>query len=301
MKTWKLNPDDAPWFDRPNALELLEARRAQEQLGEEDYALLRRWVEEGYAVVPGVVGDDLIASMQRDLEDLWTAARPLEGLVIQGLKHAPDAAPVNLSHAELVSLEGARRFQMRDASNWRIPGFQRYSAGAGAISNHPELLRLTSLICGRPSSPAYTLNFMYGSEQSLHQDTTAFHVFPPNYLVGAWVACQDISPDSGPLAYYARSHREPLFHRFDNYPQTNFKTAPPGVVEEYKEYVERVSARYERSLFLARRGDVLLLHGMLLHGGTPINDRALTRRSYVVHYIPPGMDVWEEIEGPFNW
>jgi hypothetical protein len=32
-----------------------------------------------------------------------------------------------------------------------------------------------------------------------------------------------------------------------------------------------------------------------------VTDRRLSRRSYVCHYIPPGMDVASKIEGPFNW
>ena len=36
--------------------------------------------------------------------------------------------------------------------------------------------------------------------------------------------------------------------------------------------------------FTCRRGDAFIWHGGLVHGGTPIDDAAKTRRSFVVHY-----------------
>jgi hypothetical protein len=36
--------------------------------------------------------------------------------------------------------------------------------------------------------------------------------------------------------------------------------------------------------FLARKGQVLLWHGCLVHGGSPVADASKTRRSFVVHY-----------------
>ncbi len=38
-------------------------------------------------------------------------------------------------------------------------------------------------------------------------------------------------------------------------------------------------------MFCPKRGDVLLWHGNLPHEGTAVNSPALTRKSYVTHYI----------------
>src|SRR5262249_44763304 len=145
----------------------------------------------------------------------------------------------------------------------------------------------------------YTINFTHGSEQELHQDTAVFHVVPPNYLVGAWLACEDISSDSGPLVVFPGSHRSPMFPEFDDYPQTNLRTSPSP--QRYAGFVHTVSEQYVPTEFLPKKGEVLLWHGMLIHGGSPVRDRSQSRRSYVCHYIPPGMDVSGSVQGPFNW
>jgi ectoine hydroxylase-related dioxygenase (phytanoyl-CoA dioxygenase family) len=36
---------------------------------------------------------------------------------------------------------------------------------------------------------------------------------------------------------------------------------------------------------MAKKGDVLLWHAMLIHGGAPINDLAVTRWSMACHYF----------------
>ena len=66
---------------------------------------------------------------------------------------------------------------------------------------------------------------MTGSEQALHQDMAVFHIWPCNFLIGAWIACEDVAEGSGPLVLYPGSHRAPFFPGFTQYPQTNLRTA----------------------------------------------------------------------------
>jgi phytanoyl-CoA hydroxylase len=143
------------------------------------------------------------------------------------VRRRADGEPRKLSHAELLALGTEEREWGGDNSRWRIRGFNNFSEGARRVFENAELNRLCSLVFNCPARPGYTINFMYGSEQELHQDTAVFNIMPPNYLIGVWVACEDVAEDSGPLVLYAGSHREPLFAGFDNYPQTNLRTASP--------------------------------------------------------------------------
>lgn len=301
LRQWTANPNSSPWFDRPDAIELLAKRRRRERLSDADYQRLHQWTTEGYFVVPGLIGNRLIDSMMKDLDGLWTADEPYPGLHVEGLSVGPGVPGAKVSHAEVCAMAPSVRTEARDRSNWRIHGFPRFSDSSRLIFVDQELRRLASLIFGVPADPGYAINFMYGSTQTEHQDTAVFHVFPPNYLAGAWIACEDISPDSGPLMYYPRSHREPLFDGFPNYPQTSLKTASADVTQRYHDYAVHLARKYERHLFVAKKGDVLFWHGMMLHGGSEVRNPKLTRRSFVIHYVPPGMDVSDQIVGPFNW
>ena len=142
---------------------------------------------------------------------------------------------------------------------------------------------------------------MAGSEQALHQDMAVFHIHPRNYLIGAWIACEDITPESGPLVLHPGSHRAPLFPGFTDYPQTNLRTADGDTHRRYEEYVRGITARCERREFVARKGQVLFWHGMLVHGGAPVTRRGTTRKSMVLHYTVRGADRASEVQGPFNW
>jgi ectoine hydroxylase-related dioxygenase (phytanoyl-CoA dioxygenase family) len=296
----KDEPAGPPWFDRPDALTLLEKRRKKESLSDPDFELLRHWVEHGYVVARDLVPTEHIDGMMTDLDNLWTTTTPIENLSIDGLVLHPEDPPA-MTHSKLVAADPATKEKLKRECHWRIHEFISYSKSALEIYRNQKLIQLSSLILGRRADPNYTINFAYGSTQNLHQDTAVFAVFPMNNILGAWLACEDIDRDSGPLVYYPGSHRENLFAQFDNYPQTNLRTCPRDMFAEYERYVEMVSQRYERKTFIARKGECFLWHGMMIHGGDAIRNPNLTRRSYVCHYIPPGMNKHSELKGPFNW
>jgi phytanoyl-CoA hydroxylase len=289
-----------PWFDRPDALQLLEARRKTERLSDFEFESLRHWAEHGYLVLRDVIPSSDVDGMLGDLERVWDAQEPIESLVIESVKLNPTDPP-GLPHKKLVTLDRETRHDLKSNQNWRVHGFHLFSESARRIFNNAPLARWASLILDRKANPYYTINFSYGSTQELHQDTAVFYVWPANYLVGAWLACQDIHQDSGPLVYYEGSHRSQLFPRFDDYPRTNLKNCDPTLVGPYAAYLHDIATRYERKTFIARRGEIFLWHGMLIHGGDAIRNPKLTRHSYVCHYIPPACEKSSEAKGPFNW
>jgi phytanoyl-CoA hydroxylase len=107
--------------------------------------------------------------------------------------------------------------------------------------------------------------------------------------------------ESGPLVYYPGSHRRPAFDGFPGYPLENLRTASAATVHAYQQHTDTEALGFERRQFLARTGDVLFWHGMLIHGGDAISVPGITRKSYVLHYLPAGVDVWDQVTGPSNW
>ena len=299
-KVWPQAPSDVPWFDRPDAMETLDRRYAEGRCTQEQYEWLHKWVVDGYFVARGAVDLDLIDGMLNDLDQVWTASEPVDGLRIEEIRIRPEEPP-GVAHADLLQLDLEKRLALRAASTWRVHGFHLHSQNGAAIYANDKLRELCSLVLDAPAEPQYTINFMYGSRQNLHQDTAVFHLHPANYLVGIWLACEDISPDSGPLIYYPGSHKERMFDRFDNYPQTNLRTCSQEDVRSYESWLQGLAGNYEQESFIAQKGDVLLWHGMLIHGGGEVRRPELTRKSYVCHYVAQGKNKHQEIEGPFNW
>ena len=287
------SPNALPWFDRPDALERIGTGP--------DAARLRTWVEDGYVVVDGVVDPADVDAMVATLDGLWDAPAPIPHLVLLDLREAPDAPARPVAHAEVLGWDPARRERVRAASDWRIHGFHYLDACARRLFWSAGLRDLASRIFGRRARPFAAINFMKGSKQHLHQDMGVFHIYPHNFLIGAWIACEDVGADSGPLVVYPGSHRAPFFRGFTDYPQTNLRTADDAQAAAYERYVEEVAQRFPRHEFLARKGQVLLWHGMLVHGGAPVTRPETTRKSMVIHYTVRGADRAKEVRGPVRW
>lgn len=136
--------------------------------------------------------------------------------------------------------------------------------------------------------PFSTINFIRGTEQPMHSDYIHFGSKPELYLAGAWVALEDINPDSGPLGIVKKSHKSPIIFfediGFDNFPRNikevkSFYTA----YEEYlKEYIKKNKLEIEYPSL--KRGDCLIWQANLFHGASKINNSDLTRWAQITHY-----------------
>jgi hypothetical protein len=68
----------------------------------------------------------------------------------------------------------------------------------------------------------------------------------------------------------------------------------------YLEHLKRKVSEnhWGREVFLPRKGDVLMWHGALIHGGTPMKNRRLTRKSFICHYT--SLESHHEFSGQAN-
>lgn len=297
---WNEIEAELPWFEQRNALQLVDELVATHGLSEQERGYLQKWVTDGYFIVENCIDPELIQQFSNRIEDAWTTQTAIPGLqvsdvVLNGHLH------VHIKHEDLIRAGMDERLAAKRVSNWRIGEYHLYEETARQIFYLERLKRLTSLIFNREAHPHFSLTFSKGSQQLLHQDTCVFHVWPRNYLIGVWIAVEDIHPDSGPLVYYPGSHREPLFGEFDNYPQTQRRTSSQDQSNRYDHYVSQIAQKYERREFTPRAGSALFWHGMLIHGGSPIRQPQLSRKSFVIHYMPDGCNVAGKVQGPFNW
>lgn len=165
----------------------------------------------------------------------------------------------------------------------------RQSDSVRDLALNPVVLdHLTELYDDDPL-PFSTINFSNGTEQPLHSDYVHFGSQPELMLAGVWVALEDISPESGPLAVVPKSHELPIFYFEDH----NLSTFPPKSLSDVKAnytFYERwvvnqlVESDLETVTPVLKAGEALIWAANLLHGAGKIFDRSLTRKSQVTHY-----------------
>jgi hypothetical protein len=298
-KRWPQDSSLLPWYDRDDWAQSLAEMHCT-GLGTRDEAMLQKWCEDGYVVVPGLIDDHLVDAFVREIDDVWERDAAIDDLAVSDV-HLDEGYRVHVPHSELVLIEAAKRQEIKARSNWRIGQYHLFSKAARQIFDHPEITRIASRIFARPGEPRFSLMFSKGTEQGLHQDTCVFHIFPRDFMMGVWIACEDITHESGPLEYYPGSHRTPLFAEFVDYPQTNRRTSDPEQSRRYDEYVVNLAKGFKKHELLVRKGDVMFWHPMLIHGGCPRIDRQATRKSFVIHVIAEGCDMGGRVKGPFNW
>jgi hypothetical protein len=168
-------------------------------------------------------------------------------------------------------------------------GWQQHPA-VRRLALQPRVLAVLRQLYGREPFAFQTLNFAVGSEQPFHSDAVHFHCEPHGFMCGLWIPLADVEPDSGPLLYYPGSHRLPYRSA------ASLGLTPEQVAAEphpqrffeptWQEDVERLGL--EREIFLPRRGEALIWHANLLHGGSAVKNRRARRWSLVVHYYFKG-------------
>jgi len=161
-----------------------------------------------------------------------------------------------------------------------------------AVASHPAVLDVLRVLYGREPYPFQTLNFLNGTEQSTHSDTIHFSSLPSGFMCGVWMALEDVTLRQGPLHYYPGSQRLPELDYEDiGVPAVTgaMNWENPGTRTAYAQYERHIGALaretgLRREELAIARGTFLIWSANLLHGGSPRDDRTLTRKSQVTHY-----------------
>jgi len=165
------------------------------------------------------------------------------------------------------------------------------------ITYDKRLTGLLGFILDKEVVPFQTINFLYGSNQRAHSDSIHMTTYPLGYLIAVWIALEDTQPDNGPLFYYPGSHRLPYLLNSDF---NEGETALQLGKKDYVDYEDKIAQQIEQlslqpEVFLAKKGDMLIWHANLIHGGMPVKNPALTRKSMVIHYYAKDVIKYHEI------
>lgn len=165
------------------------------------------------------------------------------------------------------------------------------------VTKDPIISQLLNFLLDKEMVPFQTINFINGSGQRAHSDSVHMTTYPLGYLTAIWVALEDVHPDSGPLFYYPGSHKLPFLLNNDWNAGSSFLSLGKHDYPDYEDMVEELieKNKFSRKELIAKKGDVLIWHANLVHGGAPIRNPALTRKSMVVHYYASDVIKYHEI------
>ena len=183
----------------------------------------------------------------------------------------------------------------------KLVNFHIYSEAARSLLLDPQRMALLDVLFGYEAVLWTSLTFEYGTEQRLHRDSPHFDTRPPGFYFGVWTALEDISPEAGPLAFIPGGHRLPTSYDIQARTKEYLASKDPEEPIDY-EYLLEVFFRdtdqqCEKAGLKAqsveiKKGETLIWHHWMPHGGSRALNPELTRRSMVGHYIPKGVAVF---------
>jgi hypothetical protein len=266
-----------PWLDRPDAAAKIEERLATSQITEAQAQQCRNWERDGYLVLPRLFDPETI-------DAVWNS---YEKAIASGKITLPP---------EPISTDDP------------YPGrYLNPHSKCGAfcrILKHPGLLAWLQLLMERTPKPLQTIASHKGSQQAAHSDSIHMTTYPLGYLTAAWVAMEDIDPDSGPLVYYPGSHKLPyIFSKDVDISEADFKSH--GYTEYQKKYEpfiqqELIENQIAPHYFHAQKGDVLIWHANLIHGGSPRKNIHLSRKAVVCHFFVKGSFAYHDLAASWS-
>ena len=165
------------------------------------------------------------------------------------------------------------------------------------ITLEKRLTDILEFILDKEVVPFQTINFLRGSNQRAHSDSIHMTTYPLGYLIAVWIALEDTTMENGPLFYYPGTNRLPyLLNENFNEGETLISLGK----KDYKDYEDVLEdlikqKNLQPQIFLAKKGDVFIWHANLIHGGLPVKNIDLTRKSMVIHYYAKDVIKYHEI------
>ncbi len=229
------------------------------------------WNDNGYLILDGFFGDDDLVQFEQDVADLLRARKERAGSITIDV---------------LTGSESGRRL-LRDVSDaalthpYKLNDLFLELDSCRALTLNARLVAVMRDLLGGEPLIINSLSFRQGSQQPPHFDT--YYMPPPqeNAMVVSSICLEDHSTSSGPLTYFPGSHKIPAY-RFSNGGLNAIDDEMQAATDFAMAEIRARGLRREE--FVGKRGDVFLWHAQLYHGGTPIADESLTRRTLVTHY-----------------
>jgi ectoine hydroxylase len=253
---------DIPWMDKDVSLEEIKQKLQRTNFSEEVKQAILSWKENGYIILKNFFSNEVVDAVNKEIEDLL-AAKKIEFTLGNKVMFAN-------KKSELIQ----------------------------NITVQKNVTDILDFILGKKVIPFQTINFITGSQQHAHSDSIHMTTYPLGYLTAIWVALEDVDETNGPLSYYPGSHKLPyiLNHNYER----GGNALTVGADSNYLKYEEKIgevvkTTNFPKQIFKAQKGDLLIWHANLIHGGEKITRQGSTRKSMVVHYFAEDVVKYHEI------
>ena len=257
------------WTDLDSAEAVLAGKVAVGDIFPVEAQLVIDWIRNGFVVLPGAVSVDAVDAALVDFERAYDDAL--------GCK-------MSFWSDNGFHIEEASRAHVRKADA-KLLDLHDVSEAVQRIIFAEPVSRFLHILFQRPALAFQSLGFYYGSQQHLHQDCAFVRVSSPLEFVASWIALEDIQPGSGELEYYPGSHLLPPHMFADKHIWVDYDDPE---LKNFHEKLHNLAKQSGLSMqrFLAKKGDVFIWAPGLMHGGSPVSNSNLTRKSLVTHYCP---------------
>jgi phytanoyl-CoA hydroxylase len=256
------------WVDRRDAHDILGEKRMKGEVSDEDAKVLAKYIDDGYVIFPKATDESIIDEYLDLFEAAW------------------DVPPYTIYmqwNREVISIDRAHYDDVAKVSD-----VHSYFSKAGELIFPPPVLRFLTQIYERPPVVFQSMTMRKGSQENLHIDTGPLTLTEPMAMAASWVALEDVQPRSGEFQFVPGSHRLPELLHYGT------DKGHDGDYREYHKILQTTMQMCEErglktEIFKAKKGDVLIWHADLMHGGVEIEDRSRTRKSLVAHFMPLGV------------
>lgn len=243
-----------PWFESPFFYQLLSKKKVNKNFKK----IATDMHVKGFTIIDLDLKDSFISSINKDISKALTSG---------DIKKNPKIYHYN-------------KFP-------RIVEAWKYSENVAKLANNSKLKKILNFLYKSKPLPFSTINFVGGTEQPLHSDYIHFGSIPHKYLIGAWVALEKTNKFNGALRVVPGSHKFPLIDYQDlkqKKPMNIFELEKNyRVYENYIKHLIKTKKLKPKELYL-KKGQAILWAANLLHGGSKVKNRKLSRRSQVIHY-----------------
>jgi len=249
------------WLDKGDSKNLVAAKEKFNSFSPDVQQQLLSWSDSGYIILNNFFNDETTESVNKEIEKLLAKKK------------------LHFTHDN------------------KLMFANRVSSLIKKITHKKRLTNILDFILDKQVVPFQTINFLRGSNQRAHSDSIHMTTYPLGYLIAVWIALEDTNMENGPLFYYAGSHRLPFLLNTDFNEGETAITLGKKDYPDYEDAIEKLITKnnFEKIIFLAKKGDVFIWHANLVHGGSPVLNNALTRKSMVIHYYANDVIKYHEI------